>query len=286
MNEPQPLPLTTPTGQVIESTLFEPETSVIGQLVIGGAMGVPQRFYRHTATFFASQGIRCLTFDYRGVGMPEVTKKYEHIQIIDWAREDLTTALRTLNQHAPTLPLYYLGHSLGGQIVGLSEVAPKITRLLMVASGVGDWRCFSPRQWPKMWLAWYLVIPLLLTLKGYLPGWLLGGNQNIPKGVVKQWRHWCLQSGYLWSDPATQPHYYEETNDALFIALSDDHGLAPPSAVAALTAHYPNAQLAIRSPSDIGVREIGHFGAFRPEPGKRLWKEWLAWLTDGVAPTP
>ena len=40
-----------------------------GHLIVAGATGVPQRFYRSFAQYAAAHGYTTLTLDYRGVGL-------------------------------------------------------------------------------------------------------------------------------------------------------------------------------------------------------------------------
>ena len=56
-------------------------------------------------------------------------------------------------------------------------------------------------------------------------------------------------------------------------AISDDLLNVPPRVVDALAAQFRNAALQRHSvaPHDLGVARPGYFGAFRREPGPRLW---------------
>ena len=56
-------------GAAIELRLFAPAAgAAVGAVLIGGAMGVRQSFYRPFAQWLADQGYVVATFDYRGVG--------------------------------------------------------------------------------------------------------------------------------------------------------------------------------------------------------------------------
>ena len=59
--------------------------------------------------------------------------------------------------------------------------------------------------------------------------------------------------------------------------------IATPGTAARLLEAYPNAigDIVVRTPSDFGVKRIGHEGAFRKgmEP---LWEEILDWFDDGL----
>jgi len=54
-------------GYPLTATLYHaPEP--VAQLVIAGATGVPQGFYRRFAEYAAQRGYSTLTLDYRGIG--------------------------------------------------------------------------------------------------------------------------------------------------------------------------------------------------------------------------
>ena len=56
-------------GAAIELRLFAPAAgAAVGAVLIGGAMGVRQSFYRPFAQWLSGLGYVVATFDYRGVG--------------------------------------------------------------------------------------------------------------------------------------------------------------------------------------------------------------------------
>ena len=59
-------------------------------LIVAGATGVPQRFYRRFAEFAAAAGYSTMTLDYRGVGLSApTTLKGFRMDYFDWGRLDL-----------------------------------------------------------------------------------------------------------------------------------------------------------------------------------------------------
>src|SRR6185503_13678467 len=72
-------------------------------------------------------------------------------------------------------------------------------------------------------------------------------------------------------------------------ALSDDHTFAPGPAVAALFRCYSGAspgELLTKTPADLGVPRIGHFGWLKPSFEATLWTEIADWLLARVDPMP
>jgi predicted alpha/beta hydrolase len=120
----------------------------------------------------------------------------------------------------------------------------------------------------------------MVRLHGHVPGWALGpGAQPLPGGVALQWVHWGLTRGWAYADPLMAPH---RAASAVMAAvhlwgLSDDLSYAPPRAVDALAAVFRNAvtERHTLSPQQVGLRRLGHFGAFRREPGALVWRRLL-----------
>ena len=64
---PQPIELTADDGVSLSARVFDTHSADMTVLVLPG-IGVPQRAFRHVASWFSEHGARCLTLDYRGVG--------------------------------------------------------------------------------------------------------------------------------------------------------------------------------------------------------------------------
>src|SRR5690606_6760905 len=94
-------------------------------------------------------------------------------------------------------PLYWIGHSLGGQIFGLAPNHSRAARLVTVACGSGYWRENTVQLKRYIWWMWYVAAPLSLKLFGYFPGRRLRKVGDLPRGVMAQWRRWCLDPEYL-----------------------------------------------------------------------------------------
>ena len=67
MREPAPFSMTAVDGYLLGATYY-PTDDPRARIVMAGATGVAQRFYRHFAEYAAVRGYDVITFDYRGVG--------------------------------------------------------------------------------------------------------------------------------------------------------------------------------------------------------------------------
>ena len=69
MNTPEALTLTTRDGYALQALRYPATGPLRGHLVVAGATGVPQLFYKNFALFAAQHGYTTLTVDYRGIGL-------------------------------------------------------------------------------------------------------------------------------------------------------------------------------------------------------------------------
>lgn len=246
-------------------------------IVLAGAMGVPRGYYRHFAAFLHGRGYNVLTFDYRGVGdsAPERLRGCT-ARLWDWGAHDLPAVLDAARAERPRR-LFVVGHSVGGQLLGLST-DQSITRVALVASQSG-WLGHWP--WPERLAVlplWHAVIPVSTRLLGYFPGALMGMGVDLPAGVAAEWAAAARHPDYLWRIPEAAERFQAFKAPVLAIALADDRLYAPAEAVRALASRYGGpSEVLVLEPSEIGQRRVGHFGFFKPglEAG---WERLLAWL--------
>ena len=168
-----------------------------GAVVVPSAMGVAQNFYARFAEWLAGQGYFVVTFDYRGIGRSApATLRGFRADIFDWAR-DCESVIDFVKRRWPRTPLYWVGHSLGGQLACCRlALAPRSAQALwLVASGAPYWRSFpSPTRW---WLPFaYRFLPWLAERRGALPGRRVGFGGNEARGVIRDWSRSALGGRY------------------------------------------------------------------------------------------
>jgi predicted alpha/beta hydrolase len=199
----------------------------------------------------------------------------------DWGELDFAGVLDWLGANNPGLPLLCVGHSAGGQVVGLADNASRLAGFLGVACQSGYWRHWEPKYWPRLLALWYLVLPLGSRLLGQVPGALTGG-EPLPGGIARQWASWCRNSAYICDAGGApwRPHFAELKCPALFYAVADDGATAPQRAVEALAAFYSGSAVGVETldPRALGLSSLGHFGFFRRGKTAPLWQRSADWL--------
>lgn len=256
-------------------TLIRPTSTPRAVVVLHSATGTPAGFYRAFATWLAeARDLVTLIYDYRGIGA-SLKQSGRPATMGDWGIADQQAAQRWLRSHFPTLPLWVIGHSLGGMMLPYQHGLDQIDRVITVASGAVHW---TDHPWPyraKALAFWFGPGVWAARLLGHIPGQLMGLGKDIriPLPAFLQWRLWCTQRGFHAADPALPaPDPSRLTAPIRMVALADDE-LCPPAAVWRLMRAYPQARIKQRvlRPEN---GPIGHHGVFR-RANAALWPELL-----------
>jgi predicted alpha/beta hydrolase len=254
-----------------------------GALVINGATGFRREFYLKFAAYCALRGYHTLAYDYRGIGASARTPlAAEPARMSEWGRLDMPAALDWLAARCPALPLFTLGHSVGGQLIGCMDNHARARAHLMIATSTGYWR---RQRVPFRYVAlafWKLYGPLALRRHGYVPQGRLWSGASLPRAVFLQWRKWCLTPepfGPRLDEDLVDSRFAEVRGPLLAWGFSDDP-IATPAAVEALLASYSGAHIERRwtAPRALGARAIGHHGFFAERYRDSLWRGALDWI--------
>ena len=266
-------------GREIAARFFLPAGPAKAAVLIVAAMGTPQEYYRAFAGWLSRQGLLAATFDYRGTGLsrPKRLRGFR-ADIFDWARLDCASMIEILGCEYPGVPLYWIGHSLGGQILALVPNRERIAKAVTIATGSGYWLETVPSLRPKAFWLFHVVTPIALALWGYFPGRALRKIGDLPKGVMAQWRAWCLNPHYSYGAESDEvrAQYAAVRTPIVSLSFSDDEMMSA-RGTEAMHGYYSGAPRRMKriSPQEIGVPRIGHFGFFRAAFERSLWKDYL-----------
>jgi predicted alpha/beta hydrolase len=280
--------LTAADGYPITGVRYAGSGPTRGHVIVAGAIGVSQRFYRRFAEFAAALGYATMTLDYRGVGLSApATLEGFRMDYFDWARLDLAAAVAAMS--SPGVPLYVVGHSFGGHAFGMLPNHARVARFYTFGTGAG-WHGWMPLiERIKVLALWHVVAPLLTRWKGYLSLSLLGMGEDLPLDFYTRWRRWCRYPNYFFGDPSVRYllRSFDRVRAPLMAANSIDDRWAPPQSRDAFIAGYRNAarQTLDIDPARFGLREIGHMGYFRASAAS-LWESALGWLETGRSGAP
>lgn len=263
-------------GQPLAARFHAPAGEPRACVLIVPAMGTPQSYYRAFAEWLAREGFLAATFDYRGTGLSRPARlRGFRADIFDWGRRDCAAMVDALALRAPGKPIYWIGHSLGGQILPFVADRSRIAKALTIATGSGYWRENAPPlKWRALWL-WYVVAPVAVALCGYFPGRRLRKVGDLPREVMLQWRRWCLHPQYAVGveGEAVRDAYAAVRTPLVSLSFHDDEFMSARN-TESIHGFYVNAPRVMKrlSAAEAGARRIGHFGFFRPGFEHSLWR--------------
>ncbi|MDF5871292.1 alpha/beta fold hydrolase [Pseudomonas aeruginosa] len=167
-----------------------------GSIVVACALGVRRAFYQRFAVLAAASGYEVLLFSYRGSeGDDPAVASY---RLADWGREDIDAALAWCRARAPELPRYFVGHSIGAQLLGLAGQASGLSGAAFVAGSFPYWRRWRGRQRWQMFGLFCVAVPLLTGLLRRFPSRFFGlGSLDMPSHFMRDWARWVRQPDYL-----------------------------------------------------------------------------------------
>ncbi len=273
-------------GRGLAVTRFPAEGTAWATMVVAGAMAVRQDYYAGYARFLAQSGVHVLTFDYRGMGASRSgSLAAADVTVSDWAGHDLEAVLAEARAAAPGLPLTLTGHSLGGQILGTAPGNAGVAASINVTAGSG-WYRHNVRMALRVRFLWFVAMPVLTSLFGYFPGRRLRMVGDLPRGVARQWRRWCLHPDYLLCEGPAARAAFDRVRAPILSWSFDDDTLLTRAAIESLNGFYRNARLEHRhlAPQDVGRSRVGHFGFFAAASRDTLWAGSLAWLRAVLIP--
>jgi len=277
-------------GYPLGATLFLPRGTKRRAVLINSATAVPRKVYRGFAGYLARRGSAVLIYDYRGTGDSRQQSMTGYNQpkslvgfkatMADWAALDITATVSWMRERYRDLPFAYVGHSFGGQALGLLANNADIQRALLIAAQAGYWKLMaSPERYRVYALLNGAGLPLTRIL-GYMPGWA-GLGMDLPKGVFEQWTRWVMSPRYLLDDTtlAARENFPKFKGKLRAISVTDDPWATRPAVellCSAFTSVTPDI-VSIR-PHDAGVKKIGHLGFFRSEHRDALWRGAAEWI--------
>ena len=261
--------LQTAAGHTITAQIFPAHTSATqetskGVCIIATATGVAQRLYEDFANWLTEHNYTAVTFDYDGIGLSiDRHVKFSKSDKISWAQNDCPAVLDYVKAEFPDQEITWIGHSVGAHMLGFMENTDDISKAITVGAGTGTWWYNAPPTKRIAWFLWYFLVPATAPLLGYFPGDKLGIMCNLPKGVIMQWRRWCLKKDYAigYEGDWLRQNFANTKMPMTSIAFTDDDMMSMKN-VEMLHAFFTGAdkKMVKIKPSDIGQKRIGHIG--------------------------
>ena len=259
------------------SARFYPSTdkSDLEPILICPATGITQNFYHDFATWLSQQGHSVLTFDFRGIGESlHGPLKQSKASIQDWGQLDIPAAIETLLSKTQQEKVILIGHSAGGQLLGIVPNYNKVAKVIAVSGSTGHIKGLKGRTKVMAPVMFKLIFPISNLIQGYGATQFLGMGQNLPKRVAQQWAQFCSQPGYVTNaiNKTIFDDFHQKIECPITVFWSSDDEIATEANVKDLLRLYPNAKTEMHElkPNDLGYKSIGHMLMFR-KSHQSLW---------------
>lgn len=291
--EPERVTLTCEDGTRLQGHFFagspRPDGSPVPPVLISPATGVRQHFYFRFAAWLAAQGHDVMVFDYRGIGLSLQGRLRDcRATLAEWGQQDQVAALEWLCERTGQAQVRLLGHSAGGQMLGLLPNHHRVARLVGVAASTGWFAAMRPTFAIVAQLVLRGIVPLGIRLQGHAPCSKVGLGEDLPAQVALDWARWCTAGGYATNAVQHAPDrdFHAAVRTPITVLHASDDNIATPGTVADLLRTFPGAprQAHTLRPRDHGLAAIGHLDWFR-HSHQALWP-WMAQALRGELPPP
>lgn len=273
---PEPVTITCADGVRLQGHFLPASGGQPGlPVLLSPATGVRQHFYLRFAAWLATQGHDVLVFDYRGIGLSlQGPLRDCRATLAEWGQQDQVAALDWLLQRTGREQVLLLGHSAGGQMIGLLPNHRHVARVVGISASTGWFRGMRLGFGLQAWTALCALVPLGILLKGYGPTAVFGLGENLPAGVARQWGQWCAAGGYATNAVRGRPEldFHAQVSCPITVLHAADDDIATRATVADLMRTFPAAQkqtLRLKA-TQHGLKNIGHIDWFRPSH-QALW---------------
>ena len=244
-------------------------------LIINSATAVDRKLYFHYASWMAEQGYEVFSYDYRGIAesRPKKLRGFP-ASFRDWGTKDFPAVVDFARSRFPRHKLFVLGHSIGGTLTGMSDTLLQLDGLLTVASQTAYYKDWAAKQRWKIFFLWHAFLPAITSIFGYFPGKRLGILEDVPKGVIAEWKERRKEADLrIQMQSRGEDIFYQNyTGKLLSLGMYDDP-IGTKAAVERMHLWYTAAEKHMKMLDH--EEEIGHFGFFRRKFKESLWKESL-----------
>ena len=282
------LSIMTERNQALAATVYRPKNEVKKTVMIAPATGIKRQFYHNFATHLAENGFGVLTFDNEGIGesLSSALAKCD-ASLISWGRHDMPAVLDALQDEFADATYHLIGHSAGGQLIGLMPNYSALASVFNVACSSGRIKNMSMLYKLKTMGFMDAFIPLANLTLGYTPSDKIGMGEPLPRGVSRQWREWCNGAGYIKTafGKSIQTHFYDDmTMPSLWLGFSDDdiaNSKNMDDMIRVFTKMPVEKQFL--DPKDFGLNSIGHMRYFSSRTNAKvpqLWQMAVDWLNN------
>ena len=278
-------------GVELSAILLIPSGQPKAVVQINSATAVPKEYYLPFANYLVENGFVVCVFDYRGVceSTPEGGLrgcKYDYVML---GQLDMPAVLEYLESQFPDLPKLIMGHSVGGQKVGMMPNHHRIKGMVTFATSVGYWGFMPWKYRIQAHFFFQIFTPISNLLFGYVAAKRLGLMEDLPKQIVLDWRNWCSVPEYFFNKKyaydSADKGFFQDLTFPIQVYWTTDDPISNARSVPMFWKHVKSSggiKIDCITPREIGVKKIGHFGFFRRKFKETLWAKALKDLENFI----
>lgn len=255
-----------------------------------GGTAAKKEFYLPFLEYLAENGYLCALWDYRGSGESAPGKMSKcTFSMIDYGLQDLPAVKHFLRHRYPDLPFLLFGHSVGGQMVGFLPDLQDIKGMTGFAVSTGYMPHMPLGYRLKSIFFFYIFSPLSILFTGFVNAGRFGFMEDLPRNVVRQWRKWCARRNYFFTPgiygKSIPEGNYQNIPFPIHIFWTTDDPISNRRSVSTFWSHVSSQkriELERFTPSEAGMKAVGHFGFFKKKARETMWPRALAKLDEMV----
>lgn len=249
-----------------------------------------KEFYLPFLAYLADNGYLCCLWNYRGSCKTDNLKN-STIRFADYGTIDMPAIKRYLNDRFPGLPFLFVGHSAGGQQIGFINNLENVMGNINIAVSSGYFPNMPFWFRVKSYFFFYVFSPISAWLNGFVNAKPYSFMENLPKGVVFEWRSWLEKEDYCFDKKfygKTIPTgHFQNLKFPIHVYYATDDKISNEKNIKAFWRNVKSEKgitFSKLKPTDYNVERIDHFGYFKKNMMDTLWAEIVNRL-DGLIKT-
>lgn len=195
-----------------------------GVVLINPGTATSTHFYRKFAEYLVAHGYHVMLWNYRGFCISRTQSlKNSAIEYTDIGTLDIPAAIGKAKEIYPNLPLYCVGHSTGGQQVGLAENCNQLEGLVAVAVSTGYYGGMPPGYRRQAKLFFKVITPASNALFGYVKAKKLNLMEDLPPKLAKEWGQWCAKPDFMFAEEICPAKASDQKLPSVYLSCASDH---------------------------------------------------------------
>ena len=244
-------------------------------------------FYRPFAEYLADNGYHVMLWNYRGFCISR-TQELAHsdIEYTHIGERDIPAAITKAKALYPDLPLYCIGHSTGGQQIGLAANCNELDGLISVAVSTGYYSDMPAGYRRQAKLFFKVITPISIALFGYVKAKKLNLMEDLPPKLAKEWGQWCAKPDFMFDKKFKQQKpqiaEYRTFEFPVHVLTADDDEISTAANTERFWRHIKSTkpiEFTYYKAAEMPNKAVGHFGYFR-RANQQVWVDILRHL-DG-----